>query len=420
MAIAYLGLGSNLDNTRSNIVQAIRLLTACNIEVIEVAPFYYNPALLLPNAPHEFNKPFCNTVAKIFTNLTPQELLKTIKSIENQMSRDDSIKWSPRIIDIDILLYDNISLTEEKLTIPHPDLTKRNFCLIPLSYIAPTLTLNGVSVLELAKNISLRTPVLMGIINLTNDSFSEDGLLSAPLAIERNVQQWIEDGICLIDFGPQSTKPTSTPISAEEEIERLKAIMPTIKPYMQHAGVRFSIDSYYYETVRYAVENGFKIINDVSGITDERMLDLFTDNDIEMVAMYNLGMPARNQLLPPKTNLINVVNEFALQKIEQFDKRNIPHSKLIIDPGIGFVETAHQTIQLLRHVSSLCHLPTRILIGHSRKSFISLINPGIEAKDRDIETLGISLQLKNKGVDILRVHNPLMHKRALLASIHIE
>jgi dihydropteroate synthase/2-amino-4-hydroxy-6-hydroxymethyldihydropteridine diphosphokinase len=405
-------LGSNLGNPKHNIEIAISKLKEYGLDIIKVAPFYCNPPLLDSGASSDLYKPFLNTAVMAKTELSPQDLLSAVKTIETQMLRTKTMNHEPRIIDIDILLYGDITVDEENLSIPHKEMLNRSFVLDPLSHLNANLKINGKSILHYARNNNMHLPAIMGILNITPDSFSEDGKLGKLDAVESTVASWVDDGcVAIIDIGAESTSPVATPISQQQELERLLPIFDIVHKYKDNINVRFSIDTYRYETAKIAIENGFKIINDVSGFKDARMFELVANNDIEAVIMHSFTIPASSDKMP--TDNVDIVEDiifWANSIINKCKMYNIDLSKIIIDPGIGFNKDAVQSLHLLQRIKEFQSLPCRILVGHSNKRFIKALS-GVFAKDRLIETIGISLELRKLGVDIIRVHSPIEHKR---------
>jgi len=413
--IAFLALGSNLGDARKNIISAINKLQKYNIKITSIAPFYKNIPIIPIDAKEDYQNIFYNTVIKIKIDLTPIELLNLCKKIEEKMGRkSEHEKWTPRIIDIDILLYNDLFLTTKELKIPHPEALNRSFVLDPLMQIDSDLEINKQKILNISRNHKSHIPTIMGIINITNDSFSGDGMLQTDIKkIEKKIKKWIKNAIPIIDIGAQSTRPNAKQITPKEEIKRLTPIFKIIEKYKNNYTTKFSIDTYNFETAKIAIDNGFKIINDVSGFHDERMWELIQNNEIETVLMHNLTIPAdKNITMKANCNIINEIQNWAEKIIHKCEKHRIKLSKIILDPGIGFGKTAEQSITIMKNLKELQNLPMRILIGHSKKSFINHLEKQKNPKKRLLNTILISLTLKENGVDIIRTHDPIEHKNA--------
>jgi len=178
MTRVYLGLGSNLGDRKKNLQSAIEALTESGVAVCRHSPAIETPALLPDGAPWEWNKPFLNLAVECDLSCSPQQLLDTIHNIQNKQGRDNSKRWSPRPIDIDILLWGNEIIHTNTLTIPHRDLHLRHFVLTPLIALAPELTIPGrgdKTLLQWSYELPHHIPLWMGIINVTPDSFSDGG-----------------------------------------------------------------------------------------------------------------------------------------------------------------------------------------------------------------------------------------------------
>ena len=409
----YLAIGTNLGDKKQNILTAIKKLQEHNIQTIEISPLYETPALMLTNSPSDWNIPYYDCVIKVDTNIEPLQLLDICKIIEKEMGRDFSARWSPRPIDIDIIFYKNQHINTEKLTIPHKEFIKRSFVLDPLSFIYPEKTNNYYT--------NQHQPIFMGILNITPDSFSDGGKYNNEDDFINTFETWVENNVLIIDIGAESTKPKATPLTAEEELERLQFVFKYIKnKKFDLIRPLLSIDTYHPKTAEQAILNGFNIVNDISGMCSQDMIDLAKNNpQIKFVFMHNLGIPNDKKIvIPDNKNVIEEIDKWLENKINVFEKNNLKKEQLILDLGIGFGKTPSQNLQILQNIEHFHKYGFKILIGHSRKSFMKVFS-NASALERDVETLAISMKIANK-VDILRVHTPLEHKRALLAVDHVN
>ena len=427
----YLALGTNLGDRRNNLETAIKKLEENGVRFLESSPVYRTPALLLKGSPDDWNKPFLNCIIKVDTDLSPTLLLKVCKKIEIEMGRDLSKKWAPRTIDIDIIFYKNskinISFLESSknqgnfeiklndnfgneykakdLIIPHLATFDRYFLKDELSFIYPESIA--------CKNYygGEHQPVFMGILNITPDSFSDGGVYNDLENFKNTFELWEKEFVSIIDIGAESTRPNAKTLTPEEELERLNPIFEYLKNRnFQYFKPKLSIDTYHYDTAKKAIENGFDIINDVNALKDERMIDLIKDNkNINYVLTHSLSVPPKKDLI---INNINDVKVWFENKIELLEKKNINKNQIIFDLGFGFGKSPSQTLQLMQNIKDFQKYGIKILIGHSRKSFMKIFNNNV--KTVDAETLAISLGLANE-VDILRVHTPIEHQNALLA-----
>ena len=409
----YLAIGTNLGDKKQNILTALKKLQEYNIKIIEISPLYETPALMLTNSPSDWNIPYYDCAIKVDTNIEPLQLLDICKIIEKEMGRDFSARWSPRPIDIDIIFYKNQHINTDRLIIPHKELNNRNFVLDPLSFIYPEKTKNYYT--------HQHQPIFMGILNITPDSFSDGGRYNNKNNFINTFENWVENNVSIIDIGAESTRPDAIPLTVEEELERLQFVFKYIKnKKFDLIKPLLSIDTYHPETAEQAILNGFDIVNDISGLCDEKMINLAKNNpQIKFVFMHNLGIPSdKNVVIPDNKNVIEEIDKWLEGKINVFEKNNLKKEQLILDLGIGFGKTPSQNLQILQNIEHFHKYGFKILVGHSRKSFMKVFS-NVSTAERDVETIAISIKIADK-VDILRVHTPLEHKRASLAVGHLS
>jgi 2-amino-4-hydroxy-6-hydroxymethyldihydropteridine diphosphokinase/dihydropteroate synthase len=421
----YLGLGSNLGDRRDNLARALKQLAAHGVRLARVSPVVESPALLPDDAPADWNQPFLNVVAQCRTALAPAELLDALKAIERELGRTDRGRWAPRPIDLDLLLYGHETIATDRLRVPHPAIVERAFVLTPLAALEPNLTIPGAgtrTVLEHARSSRRHLPIWMGIVNLTPDSFSDGGELDDEAAIMTRVGELSSAGAALIDLGAESTRPGATPLAADEEWARLE---PTLGALVDRYAAdvlrpRFSVDTYHVETARRALALGADVINDVSGLTTPAMIEVAADSTCDWVAMHNLGLPAdRARTLPAEQDPVAIVERWLEERVEQWRRAGLDPARIVFDPGVGFGKNALQSLRLMRDVRRFHRFGLRVLVGHSRKSFMHAIATA-ERRDRDLFTVGASLALCDAGVDILRVHDVAAHTAAYRGWSHVK
>ena len=316
------------------------------------------------------------------------------------MGRQRGERWSPRTVDIDIISFGSENVEQPNLTIPHPEALKRNFVLSPLCEICPDLTINGKTILEHKRALPSQLSSWMQIINVTPDSFSGDGLLQT----DRRDSISPSHIPNYFDIGGESTRPGAKTLTTSEEWARLEKILLSFDTQSWFRP-KVSLDTRNALTAAKAIDLGIDLINDVSGLGDPEMLEVIKSGEVDIVVMHNLGIPANpKQTIPDKENPVEAVTRFFNEKLETLDKEGISKARVLIDPGIGFGKTANHSWQLLQNIDQLNHLGVRIMVGHSRKSFLKEITAA-EPEDRDVHTIAISQQLEKKGVDVIRVHN---------------
>jgi len=421
----YLGLGSNLGDRRDHLARALERLPAHGVQAVRVSPVVESPAMLPDDAPVDWNRPFLNIVAHGRTESSPTEVLDGLKAIERDLGRIDRGRWAPRPIDVDLLLYGRETLATERLRVPHPGITQRAFVLAPLAALAPRLTIPGFgprTVLEHARAGHHHLPVWMGIVNLTPDSFSDGGEIADDASAEARAVKLAADGAELIDLGAESTRPGATPLSADQEWARLE---PALGRLIDHyrgdlLRPRFSIDTYHVETAKRALKLGADIVNDVSGLTTNAMIELAATSEAEFVAMHNLGVPAdKSRTLPTDRDPTVVIEKWLEERLGEWQRAGVDLARVVFDPGIGFGKNALQSLELLRNIGLFHRYGLRLLVGHSRKSFMQQV-AAASREDRDLFTIGASLSLCNAGVDILRVHNVAAHTAAYRGWAHVD
>lgn len=255
---------------------------------------------------------------------------------------------------------------------------------------------------------------IVGILNITPDSFSDGGLYITPEKALSRIQEMIDAGADIIDIGAESTRPDATPLSPQDEWKRLEPVLDAINN--SDCDIELSIDTYHPETIEKALKYNIAWINDVSGFEDQRMVDLALKHNCKIVLMHNLGVPAKREVtLSNKKSAVKQVYEWAEKKINELEKQGINRERIIFDPGIGFGKTAEQSFELIKYISFFKKLGTEILVGHSEKSFIKLFSDNPPGK-RGTETQILSAHLSSNGVDYLRVHDVDGNKRAISAS----
>ncbi|MES3037343.1 MAG: dihydropteroate synthase [Bdellovibrionota bacterium] len=414
----YIGLGSNVGEKLANLERAAQALRSLSTDGFRASPVYESAALVPERAPESWHAPFLNAVAEIDWDGTPAELLKKLKDIESQLGRTPAERWAPRIIDLDILLFGNETVKQENLIIPHPGIWERSFVLNPLKDLIPTFQIPGriQTILSRARELPTRNPLWMGIINLTPDSFSDGGSISDNSHLLDKVEAFEAAKVGILDIGAESTRPGATAVNPDDEWKRLGPTLEFLTDRYRYLifRPRISVDTRHAAVAAKAAELKVDYINDVSGGSKE-MYEVIKHTKIEYILMHSLTVPADSQVnLPPETDPVSYLKIWCEEKLRTLDKAGVNLDRIIFDPGVGFGKTSAQTFTLLGRIDELLDLPVRILIGHSRKSFLKhLINT--DAKDRDLESIGISLQLANSGVDILRVHEPQFHIRTYRA-----
>ena len=254
-----------------------------------------------------------------------------------------------------------------------------------------------------------RKTKLVGILNVTPDSFSDGGKYFNLVDAEKHLVQMIEDGADVIDIGAESTKPYSKPVSDCEQIKRICPILEFIQS--ENINVPISVDTRSSNVAKYALENGASIINDVSGFNyDKNLANVVSNYDATVIIQHSLGTPENMQDSPIYQNIVEDVFFSLKDKIEY--AKNIGIKNIIADPGIGFGKTKFDNHKILNHIEEFFSLNCPIMVGLSRKSLLGLSESG-DNDLKDALSLALSYPLLEKKIDYLRVHNVKLHKVAL-------
>ena len=424
----FLGLGSNLGDRRGHLSRAIDALEAEGLAVTRVSPVVESPALLPDDAPSDWNLPFLNLALECDVRCSPDRLRLRIDAIQRAFGRDEGgSRWSPRPIDIDILLWGRECIETERLIIPHRDLTRRAFVLAPLVALAPRLTVPGRgerTMLDHSMALGRHIPLWMGIVNVTPDSFSDGGRFFDGSRIEQHVAAMTEAGVHILDVGGESTRPGAVPVDPAEEWSRVGPVLERLVE--RTAGQRprplLSLDTRHAEVAEKGLELGVDIINDVGGLTSPAMIALARESGRDWVAMHHITVPADPRAtLPTDRDPFDAVEQWLIARMEAWDAQGLDLGRIIFDPGIGFGKNRLQSLRLLRRAGEFRSHGLRVLVGHSRKSFMKSFS-GVEAREGgdDLITLGASLALCAQGVDVIRVHNVPLHVAAYRGWSHLE
>jgi len=252
---------------------------------------------------------------------------------------------------------------------------------------------------------------LMGILNVTPDSFSDGGKFLDPAAAVDHALQMMQQGAHIIDMGAESTRPGAKPVKPAEQIKRL---LPVLKAFRKFAAIPVSIDTQSAIVARACLDAGATIINDISALRhDPAMLKLLAHESCDIVLMHMQGTPTTMQRKPVYRDVVGDVAKFLKARILACEKAGIDRSRLIIDPGIGFGKTFEHNIALLRNVETFKALKVRVLLGISRKKFLGTLTGEENPANRTLASTIAGVLLAQRGVDILRVHDVAEHAQAL-------
>ena len=259
--------------------------------------------------------------------------------------------------------------------------------------------------------LSLDRPRIMGIVNVTPDSFFDgDQFDDARMAID-HARRLVDEGADILDIGGESTRPGSEPVPVSEELAR---VLPVIEGLVGKVDARLSIDTRKGEVMRRALEAGVDIVNDVSALTyDPESMEIVADAGVPVVLMHAQGDPKTMQEDPHYEDVSLDVFDYLEARVEACLRAGIPRNRLIVDPGIGFGKTLNHNLQLLAELSLLHGLGLPVLVGASRKSFIGRLTDAKSADERLPGSLAAALHAVGQGAQIVRVHDAAETRQAL-------
>ncbi len=247
-------------------------------------------------------------------------------------------------------------------------------------------------------------PLVMGILNVTPDSFSDGGkYLDHSAAVDRGLAL-VAEGADILDIGGESTRPNASPVPLDEELRR---VLPVIRELSRQVSVPLSIDTMKAELARRAMEAGASIINDVSGLRDPRMIEVAAEYRAGVVVMHMQGAPETMQQNPHYVDVVREMREFFEERLHHLAKEGIPPTAVCLDPGIGFGKTREHNLQLLAGLSAFRTLERPICLGVSRKGFIDRVcGRAMEPLERMPGSLAVACFAAARGeAQVLRVHD---------------
>ncbi|KAF4637185.1 hypothetical protein G7Y89_g895 [Cudoniella acicularis] len=455
---AYIAFGSNLGDRVGWIEKALAEMPKHGINVVRASSMWETDPMYFQK-----QEKFLNGVCEVTTLHEPIKLLDTLQKIEELLGREKFIDKGPRNIDLDILLYGDEIVNHERLKIPHPGIPEREFVLRPLaeyvqcSYkcpelirprLAPTKSIHPSSPWKTVQDAlnalpdsiplttvtalgrseepiralqSNRKTLVMAILNVTPDSFSDGGVHLTkqnspnspshhPSSLPLTIKYVSERGASIIDVGGQSSAPGAINVTDTEEISRVVPAIELIRGSAEYQGI-ISIDTYRASVAEAAVKAGADIINDISaGQLDPDMLPTMAHLGKTVILMHMRGTPTTMQsMIEYPEGLIPTIAKDLLKRVEEAEAAGIRRWRVILDPGIGFAKTGDHALEILRRLDELRDWPglrgLPWLIGSSRKSFIGRIL-GVQKADQRVwgtaATVAAAIQ---GGADIIRVHD---------------
>lgn len=249
------------------------------------------------------------------------------------------------------------------------------------------------------------TPQIFGILNITSDSFSDGGKYLDPVAALAHGRQLMADGAHVLDIGPASSHPDSAPVSAEEEIKRLSAVVPVL----QEEGAVVSVDTFQTETQRWALTQNVAYLNDIQGFADESFYPELAEASAKLVVMHSIqGRGPATRAAPPPGSMVDHVSRFFEERFGALEQAGVARERLILDPGMGFFlgNQPDPSLEVIRGLGALKErfdLP--LLVSVSRKSFLRKL-AGADVGNAAAATLAAELFAATAGADMIRTHEP--------------
>lgn len=250
---------------------------------------------------------------------------------------------------------------------------------------------------------------IMGVININDDSFFEGSRFKDNSAIEA-IENMIEEGADIIDIGSVSSAPNAVYVDKDEELTRLQPIFDAIKKAKLYNRVKFSIDSFEPEVISCALKSGFEVVNDITGLSNDKICKLCASNGTRAIIMHMQGTPQTMQDNPQYENILSDVYSFFEKRVAKAESLGVKN--IVLDVGIGFGKTLEHNLMLIKHLEHFLTLGKPLLVGVSRKSMIDKISPS-SVDDRLGGTLALNLEAVRNGASMIRVHDVKEHVQAL-------
>ncbi len=264
-------------------------------------------------------------------------------------------------------------------------------------------------------SLALDRPLVMGVVNVTPDSFSDDGRHGTVEAAIAHAHRLIADGADLIDIGGESTRPGATPVAPDEEIARVAPVLDALRD----CGVPLSVDTRHPATMRAAIAHGADMINDVAALRAPGAVDALRDADCAVCLMHMQGVPATMQQAPVYDEVVSEVEHFLGERIAALQAAGVARERIVVDPGIGFGKTLRHNLLLLGALDELVAAGQPVLVGVSRKSMLGELT-GRPAGQRLAGSLAAMLAAVARGAAIVRVHDVAESRDALRVWLAID
>lgn len=258
------------------------------------------------------------------------------------------------------------------------------------------------TLLEQIHNLEMDRPLVMGILNVTPDSFSDGGSFTSEEAIKRQIESMQTAGVDIIDIGGESTRPGAFSVSLEQELER---VLPVIEWVRNLSDVKISVDTYKTEVMRASIELGVDMINDVNALQSDGAVELVAQANIPVCLMHKKGEPSSMQDAPTYHQVVEEVSEFLLERARVCEEQGVRKGAIILDPGFGFGKSLQHNVDLFERLDELMALSYPLLVGVSRKRMIGELLDDLPVEKRMVGSVAAAMMAAMKGARILRVHD---------------
>jgi dihydropteroate synthase len=423
-----IALGANLPSPegapRETLRRALGLLAARGLAVSARSRLFLTEPI-----PRSAQPWYVNQVIAVETERPPEEILALLLGIEHQLGRERGERNAARSLDLDLIAYEDLLLDTPELVLPHPRMHERAFVLAPLADVAPGWRhpVLGKSVEELlaaADRSGVRalrpTPLLMGVVNVTPDSFSDGGRFDTTEAAISQAVSLMQAGADILDIGGESTRPGAEPVTVAEEQARVLPVISAIAAEAAKRNRLVSVDTRNAETMILAIAAGATMINDVTALADPASRRVVAESGVPVILMHMKGDPRTMQRNPVYDDVVADVCAALARARDAAVADGVPPHNIWLDPGLGFGKTLEHNLALLEATPRLKALGHRVLVGASRKSFIGRIDRDGPADQRVGGSVAAALSAAARGADGVRVHDLAETRQALAVWSAIE
>ncbi|MDQ0471441.1 dihydropteroate synthase [Labrys wisconsinensis] len=421
-------LGANLPSCegapRETLRRAVAELAARGLTVAARSRLF-----LTEPVPRSAQPWYANQVIAVETDRSPQALLAVLFEVEALFGRERSERNAARTLDLDLVAYHDLRLDTPELVLPHPRLHERAFVLAPLADIAPgwrhpVLGESVEALLARTDRTNVRAmapvPLLMGVVNVTPDSFSDGGRFETTDKAIAHAVALIEQGADILDIGGESTRPESQPLAPEDEQARILPVIAAVAAEAARRRRLISVDTRHAATMRAALAAGASMINDITALESAEARRIVAEAGVPAILMHMQGTPQTMQINPTYADVVGEVADTLARARDRAVADGIRPDRIWLDPGLGFGKTLEHNLALLDATPRFKALGQPVLVGASRKSFIGKVDRAGPADDRLGGSIAAALAAATRGADAVRVHDVAETRQALATWSAIE